>query len=152
MLEYWSIYWHTDVYVLRMVCKSRVEKPFMFDLMIFSPTSIHATWIDAGPEQFTAGEIYSLVVQLSTSLTPVRVSKFSDIHHINGHQCQTKLGACVPSITVTPGLVTQTPVQWKNLTSGSVQTTISLSLEEGKWTVLAHMSFYTQSVIYSIAM
>ena len=77
------------------------------------------------------------------------------LQHVNLHCCKSIIGACVPNIEATPGLVTQFPAIATNLSSSSHSSTITLDIilsDAGIWTVIAHARFYTPDFQWDLAL
>ena len=115
------------------------------------PSSIGLVWSDPGPATLVANEPVFLTYMLSTTLVAVPDANHNQIRHANFHSCRTSLGACVPNVAVTSGLVTQNEVMHGNFTNGKHIFSESLSLDTGAWTVIAHARFLTNTTQYDVA-
>lgn len=96
------------------------------------------------PSTIYEGTSYPVTYVLTTTLPVIYDSKTSSlITHANIHSCKSSMGACVPNVAVTPGLVTQTPAITANgtITNGTLTSTMNADLQlfEGKWVALAHV-------------
>mmetsp|Transcript_228 Transcript_228/g.210 ORF Transcript_228/g.210 Transcript_228/m.210 type:complete len:597 (+) Transcript_228:81-1871(+) len=122
------------------------------------PDTVSLEWVHEGPSEIFVDNVYPLEYRASTNLAVVSDSDNNGIRHANLHSCQTYLGACVPSVAKSPGLVTQTAVQKSPFVTDSSATlpyttsiTTDLTLGKGKWTVIAHVRFVTADTQYDIA-
>ena len=115
------------------------------------PSTINLHWTDSGLETLTEGEPMVVQYYLGTSLNVVPDSSHNEIRHANLHSCRTSLGACVPNIAITAGLVTQNPVNYGNFTDSRKNFSEILKLAEGYWTVIAHTRFVSGHTQYDVA-
>lgn len=125
------------------------------------PATIKTSWVTHGKDKTEVGEVETLVYQLTLSLElasqivpgtdPITKHKVQ-ARHANFHSCKTSLGACIPNVAKTPGLVTQTDVIYGNFTNGVANFTQDLAIPDaGTWTVVPHIRFLTTTYQYDVA-
>lgn len=81
------------------------------------PSTLNVQFLTVIPDTIIAGEEIIVQYKLTTSIPNLYFFKSASVGHANLHSCRTSLGACIPSIAASPGLVTQTPAVVGNLTS-----------------------------------
>jgi len=101
---------------------------------------------------------YSVFVNRS-KVTVVPVSRDSspevhDLVHANVHACLSAAGSCTPFVEDNPGLSTHTPEKWGDFPASRDRVEFSSKLEhleEGKYTIIAHVRFWALDDTVEIA-
>uniref|UniRef100_A0A7S3YVZ4 G-protein coupled receptors family 3 profile domain-containing protein n=1 Tax=Lotharella globosa TaxID=91324 RepID=A0A7S3YVZ4_9EUKA len=109
------------------------------------PPEVQLQWTVPPPGTVKEGSSFEATYNLTINLDVLDVRN-DEITHLNLHACRKRIGACTPILEETPELISMSEEETVTGFDGNEVIRQKYTLDEGTWTVIAHVKFSAENL------